>query len=135
MNSTLKIDHDNDHITDDDFISRLKAILPLYGVRSCEIRAFATVRGRHIYVDLDRKIPDLEIVLLQTLLGSDPYREIFNLERVRENQIKDWNVLFCAKFKNGIKVSGETPLYVAEIKLTEENGQKVQKVTIKQKDI
>lgn len=138
MRSIIKVDQDTNGRNPElkDTFSMLSGILPLYGVRSCEIRSFATARGRHIYIELDREISNFDIVMIQLLLGSDPKRELFNLERlIQQKDHPMWNVLFKAKYRNGEKVSFETPELDATLKLTQTKHGTKQKLTIKRKYI
>lgn len=58
----------------------------------------------HVIIELKEKIPDLEIVLLQLLLGSDFLRERLNFERCKNGlSMKEWNILFKNKTNIPIK--------------------------------
>ena len=61
---------------------------------------FETHKGYHVYVtyDTNAKLNPKDIVMLQLIYGSDPAREMHNLERI-EKHIKNWNVLFSSKYK------------------------------------
>ncbi len=61
---------------------------------------YKTHKGYHIYITTyyKHKLSDKKIVELQLIYGSDPQREIHNLERIKRG-IKNWNVLFSSKYK------------------------------------
>ena len=64
-----------------------------------------TKHGIHVTIEFKSKLPisDKDIVFMQTLLGSDWKREIFNWKRVRSG-LKNWNVLFNKKFDSQMKL-------------------------------
>jgi hypothetical protein len=64
------------------------------------IRLDKTQRGWHVIVDVGKRLNPLTIVAAQAILGSDPHREMFNLDRVRKLRLvpkewrSQWNVLY-----------------------------------------
>lgn len=50
----------------------------------------------HVRVWIDARLTSREISLFQAILGSDPVREGFNLNRIRKG-LKNWNVLFTPR--------------------------------------
>ncbi len=101
---TLKIDWDGEE--DQDFENKLKSILRIYHLTEAKVEKYKTKHGYHLYIEFNKKIPEIEMVLLQCLLGSDNFRELYNLERVK-NKNRGWNVLFKVKKKEGKVVSKE----------------------------
>jgi hypothetical protein len=65
-----------------------------------------TRKGHHLRVWLDRRVGPYTALRLQAMLGDDPYRHRFNTRRVRHRR-EGWNVLFSAKYHNGILTSHE----------------------------
>lgn len=65
---------------------------------------FRTHKGYHVYIafSTNAKLTSRDIVALQLIYGSDPAREIHNLERI-DKHIKNWNVLFTEKYKVKLK--------------------------------
>lgn len=69
-------------------------------VRVIEYRR--TRRGWHVSVQWSRSFRPIELIAIQAILGSDPFRESFNLARVlggRASQSNRWNLLFKEKLK------------------------------------
>lgn len=62
-----------------------------------------TVRGWHVVVLVPGRATAVTVVACQAVLGSDPYREMFNLRRARRLAAvprrwrRAWNVLYGAK--------------------------------------
>lgn len=79
----------------------------------------STTNGWHIIVPISNQLTDLEVVLVQVLMGSDYKRELFNTMRVKQN-IKEWNVLFNTKYRNNIEISREQFSAKATHKLQDE---------------
>lgn len=84
-----------------------------------------TTNGFHLYLDLKSKrfIDDLSLCFIQTAMGSDYKREMFNWNRIIYGegwQKKYWNVLFNQKFyRKGSKikrVSFERPMPISILK-------------------
>ena len=66
-----------------------------------------TKKGYHVRFQIfGGKISETEIILIQSILGSDPIREALNLYRVRSGIIP-WNFLFSVKDEDGIIKSRE----------------------------
>lgn len=61
---------------------------------------YRTHKGYHIYILLisNKRITDHNIITQQLIYGSDPLREIHNMERI-DNGIREWNVLFRRKYR------------------------------------
>jgi hypothetical protein len=92
---------------------RLYKALRLQGlhlVNTCYIR---TRKGWHIEIRLHEKLEPLETVALQSIMGSDCFRESLNLLRVRAIRKhgsddfwkKRWNLLYSGKLNPGRKTA------------------------------
>ncbi len=82
-------------------INKTEAIRKLFNIIYPTIfETYKTHKGYHIYITTHSqyRISNKRIVELQLIYGSDPQREIHNLERI-EKHIKNWNVLFNSKYK------------------------------------
>lgn len=49
----------------------------------------------HVRLELKEELEDVEVLVLQLFLGSDPVRELYNLRRVKNGQV-NWNILFAS---------------------------------------
>jgi hypothetical protein len=64
-----------------------------------------TARGWHMTIEWDCALSPVAQVAIQAILGSDPYREAFNLGRIRGSAINGymqndrWNLLFKEKIR------------------------------------
>lgn len=65
-------------------------------VTNCEVSK--TRKGYHLRVWLSKPIGPYTTLKLQSMLGDDPMRQIFNARRVR-NKRDGWNVLFNEKWR------------------------------------
>ncbi len=95
MGDLLKIDLDI-HPPEEwlnEWIDTRKVILKSVGIEPVEISKFKTSRGWHVYIKIDRNVPDKTINKLQFLLGDDTTRVKINQWRI-ERGIKRWNKLF-----------------------------------------
>lgn len=66
-----------------DFVYRVRSLVQVMGWRVRSIRIDKTRRGYHAIVELREKVPFVEVVCAQAILGSDARREAFNLRRAR----------------------------------------------------
>ena len=73
--------------------------LRLFGLLPKWVRYDRTNRGWHIIIRVNRDLVPLEVVALQTVLGSDRKREAFNLARVMAGGGPKWNILFERKLR------------------------------------
>lgn len=109
----LKIDWDGRPMTRAEFDNRLRTILRMLKLEEARVTEYSTRHGKHIYVDLDASLEApaenaLLVLLFQFALGSDGWRELFNIERVLQGMpIEEANVLFSSKWRNKEKVSEE----------------------------
>lgn len=62
-----------------------------------EAKVFETKKGFHVYIDVEKEMEPLEIMVLQQILGSDRNREMFNYIRYLQG-FKRWQVLYKKKF-------------------------------------
>jgi hypothetical protein len=85
-------------------LSRLIQAVPLW------VQFRRTARGWHMVIEWDHAFSHAETVAIQAILGSDPYREAFNLARIRgikndpshvllSDGLSRWNLLFKEKLK------------------------------------
>ncbi|OYT41350.1 MAG: hypothetical protein B6U78_03080 [Candidatus Aenigmarchaeota archaeon ex4484_224] len=96
--SLLKIDIDHKEPFDKwkkEWIETRKKILEFFGFKVEDIVIYesGSKRGYHIYIKIDKEIPDEEINKLQFLLGDDLTRVVINMRRI-ERGVGYWNVLF-----------------------------------------
>lgn len=77
---------------------------PVAGVRMDRTR-----RGWHVVVNVRRRLAPLQIVAAQAVLGSDPRRETFNLQRATAYESLPrfwrarWNVLYDRHLKPSLE--------------------------------
>jgi len=63
-----------------------------------EINSYETKRGYHIRITLKRELSDIDVQMLQMLMGSDIHREIYNfIRRIDGKLIEEWNKLYTKK--------------------------------------
>lgn len=67
-----------------------------------DIRVMTTQHGFHVYLKTERYFTALEICMIQSLMGSDYKREIFNLLRIKQG-CENWNVLFSNKYQYDVE--------------------------------
>lgn len=106
----IKIDIDQLKINQDDFDFKLKTLMRIRKLKTCKVDIYNTNKGFHIYIKADGELPALECLFWQIVLGSDPYRELFNYKRILNQNLNGeyWNVLFQLKKQGDIFVSKET---------------------------
>ncbi|RLF40497.1 MAG: hypothetical protein DRN12_05295 [Thermoplasmata archaeon] len=97
---------------------RIKKVIELLGLKVRYWEIYKTNNGWHHYIGVDNKLTDLEVVLVQALMGSDFKRECFNYLRVKSGKFSydDWNVLFKRKYEVDL-VNGDVKLVSREIKV------------------
>jgi len=89
-------------------IEQIKFVVSAFSLKVIDAFVHKTTNGYHVrlYVT-EPDICDAEVVLFQTLMGSDLKREVFNYLRVL-NDKANWNVLFEHKENSkGIIISKE----------------------------
>ena len=85
---------------------RIDKIISMLGLTLRNLNYKETAKGYHYYIEVENDLSDMEVCLIQSLMGSDYSRETFNYLRIRQG-IKDWNVLFQKKYRNNKLVSEE----------------------------
>lgn len=95
-------DYDRKKINPEQRVFRLARMLKIYP-EWIELRR--TARGWHMTIKWDHGLSPTAIVAIQSILGSDPFREAFNLARIRGANVAGlmrdprWNLLFKEKIK------------------------------------
>jgi len=101
----LKLDFDN--IKEPTLIKTIKqrkGALWFFKYIPLETKVFKTNHGFHIYITINKFIPNKDTVFLQACLGSDIYRECYYWKRIKYPILprKEWNILFQKKeYANG----------------------------------
>jgi len=108
----LDIDKKFNKKTLTEFITGLKSLIYISNFRYTRVDVYDTIKGYHIYIDVDNFLSDLEICFYQLYLFSDRNRELYNLRRVLNND-KNFNVLFDIKY---IIKDGKVELRSYEVK-------------------
>lgn len=100
-NDTLYLDKDGVHPRCS--LRRVWELFRSIGIRVVWVRYSKSRRGWHVVIRVNRGLDALVIVALQSVLGSDPKREAFNLARVmagyNKNGAKRWNILYRRKIE------------------------------------
>lgn len=92
---------DFDHAVPATFWGRLMHTAHLWRWPVAGVRYDRTRRGWHVVIKIGRELEPAVIVAAQTILGSDPHREAFNLMRVQQLDTvpafwkKRFNVLYA----------------------------------------
>jgi len=82
--------------------TRLKMLKDI-GYTPFDYDIFKTTRGIHIYISLNKDLPDETINMLQFLCGDDPTRVKINQWRIKR-KIPHWNKLFHeVKYRKKVK--------------------------------
>jgi hypothetical protein len=109
----------------DDIRGRLKFIMTAYSTSSAILSVYHTKHGRHVKIDIPGWISNAEIIALQAILGSDPWRELENLRRIKQRKTTAlWNVLFSTKWV-GNKVVSRERFYSRELFTKTNDGYKI----------
>lgn len=91
MSETIKLDIDSKGNLDG-VVSRIYSIVDLLGLSVENYVIHESNSGYHIRITVLDELSDLELVIIQLLMGSDPKREALNYLRVRDNE-PNWNIL------------------------------------------
>jgi hypothetical protein len=96
----LKLDFDK--VNQKELISIIKSrkgALWLLKYQTLRTKVFKTRNGFHIYITINKNIPNKDTVFLQACLGSDIYRECHYWKRIKYPILpnKQWNILFQKK--------------------------------------
>jgi len=101
--TTIKLDFDKKIRWGRD---RFLNVIDMLRLEVRNLRVYETTRGLHVTFETPRKLENMDIVCLQSLLGSDWKRETYNFIRVRNLRknshpffSKHWNVLYRKKYE------------------------------------
>ena len=80
---------------------RIWAVARMLRIRPLMVELARTRRGWHVVIEWNREFAPIETVALQAILGSDAFRETYNLVRVLGGQPggNRWNLLFKEKIR------------------------------------
>ena len=103
---------DFDHLTKNQFLKTLRdrrAVLWFFKLQIIKLKVCTTNHGYHIYITVNKKINNKDLVFIQVALGSDIYRECFYWKRIKYPILpnKGWNILFQKKHYNTGKIGRE----------------------------
>ena len=86
---------DDDPVT----MATITRVAHIIGAKPEWVEYDRTNRGWHVVICWDRTFKPAEITALQAILGSDPWREMYNLSRVLSGKTRSrrWNLLFEEK--------------------------------------
>lgn len=94
MDKLLKLDYDSGKVPD---IKHIKFIVDKLDLNVLGVQVHRTKKGYHVRISIrNPELCEPEIVLIQSLMGSDQKRECLNYMRVLQC-VKHWNVLFKSK--------------------------------------
>ena len=120
MSTILKIDIDTKPFNRKLFDKKLICLGKELQATKLEIALRSTHKGTHIIVIMWGANLSAELTTAaQLFLGSDPYRELYNIGRLYRQEFENWNVLFCSKWKNNKLISHEKNFRDYEIKINE----------------
>jgi hypothetical protein len=99
-------------------VRRIRKVIELLGLKVKYWETYRTNGGWHHYIGVENRLSDLELCLIQALMGSDFKRECFNFLRIRSGKFagQSWNVLFKRKYEYDIQ-KGEIKLVSEEVKV------------------
>lgn len=98
---TLKLDYDK--ISFREIYKKFKKdyiwIIRFFKLKILEVRVFKTKNGYHIYIEINNKLSNQDIVFLQLAFGSDFMRECYYWKRIKYPKLpkREWNILFFEK--------------------------------------
>lgn len=84
-------------------LKRIHLLIDILELKLYKRRVFETNKGFHVEAMIRRNIArsvhllDIEIIAIQSILGSDSFREAYNFIRVRNKEV-NWNILFEEKY-------------------------------------
>ena len=98
---TLKLDYDNISFRNirNIYKKNNKWIIYFFKLKVLSIKVFTTKRGYHIYIDVNNRLNNQDIVFLQLALSSDFMRECYYWKRIKYPVLprRQWNILFFRK--------------------------------------
>jgi hypothetical protein len=85
--------------------------LKYLGLSVVDVHVWSTINGRHVELICDNKIPDMERLLIECILGDDYRRALYNYLKLKQGA-EHYDKLYEEKFKTNIlgesvKVSSE----------------------------
>jgi hypothetical protein len=104
--TVLKLDIDTNYIPFFTF-KGIQYLSRYYHLQKFILKKSPSKKHYHIILGIKERMTDSEIIAWQFALGSDKYRERFNLLRhINGNRMKEWNLLFDnkTKYKISLKV-------------------------------
>ena len=99
---TLKLDFDDISFREIKKIFRAKGlwIRRFYHLKLTQVNVYRTKGGYHIYIWVNNKLSNFDIVFLQLAFGSDFRRECYYHRKIRKKIIlpkRGWNIFFFRK--------------------------------------
>lgn len=91
----IKLDLDSQEALNE-FMNRVWIIKNL-GLKIEKLECYETNHGYHIYLYLDNILTNFDILMIESLLGSDFRKQLYGYLKVK-NGTKNWDVLFKEKF-------------------------------------
>jgi hypothetical protein len=110
--SSLKVDIDK-KIPIKLILKRIKLINYSLMLRIKYVLITDTYKGYHIRVETKKELGDIDVLIIQLLIGDDYIRSMLNYKRIKRGE-KNWNVLFTKKsnkYDELISVEGLTKKY------------------------
>lgn len=96
MASLIKLDYDQEEWLEV-FLERKRLLETILQLHVVSYQFFESRGGNHhAIMHLEETLKPLELLAIQSILGSDPVRECFNLRRIWNHQ-RNWNILFDHK--------------------------------------
>lgn len=94
-NPVIKLDLDSQEALNE-FINRIWIIKNL-GLKVNTVECYDTKHGYHLYLYLDNILTNFDILIIETLLGSDFKKQLYNYLKMK-NGTENWDVLFEEKY-------------------------------------
>jgi hypothetical protein len=98
---TLKLDYDNITFKEIYKILQFRGIwvIRFFKLKVKNVDVFKTKKGYHIYIDVNNRLNNQDIVFLQLALCSDFMRECYYWKRIKYPKLpnRNWNILFFKK--------------------------------------
>jgi len=96
-------------------------IIRFFKLKIKKIQVFKTRKGYHIYLYINNRLSNKDIVFLQLALGSDFMRECYYWRRIKYPKLpkREWNILFYEK-----EYSKKSKKRKSSIEIFEENKSK-----------
>jgi len=94
-NPVIKLDLDSQESLNE-FINRIWIIKNL-GLKVDSIVCYDTRHGYHIYLYLDNILTNFDMLIIESLLGSDFRKQLYNYLKMK-NGTENWDILFEEKY-------------------------------------